>query len=72
MAILYPDDVADKKKKKKARVVVEEARLMPKLQSKFVFDNSEQVKQITNTLQIDGTNHFKEDAITDIREVNKY
>lgn len=49
--------------------MVGEARLVPKMQSKFSFDNAEQVKQITNTLQLDGTNHWKEDAITDLREV---
>lgn len=71
MAIFYTDDEADRKKKKKARVVVEEARLVPKLQPKFIFDNSEQVKQITNTFQLDGTNHLKEDTITDLREVRQ-
>ncbi|XP_006578383.1 transcription initiation factor TFIID subunit 1 isoform X2 [Glycine max] len=66
--LLMDDDEADKKKKKKAKVIVGEARLVPKMQSKFSFDNAEQVKQITNTLQLDGTNHWKEDAITDLRE----
>lgn len=69
--IFYPDDVADRKKKKKARVVVGETRLIPKLQPKFIFDKTEQVKQITNTLQLDGTNHFKEDSIMDLREVRQ-
>ena len=68
-AIICPDYEADRKKKKKAKVMVGEARLVPKMQSKFSFDNAEQVKQITNTLQLDGTNHWKEDAITDLREV---
>ncbi|KAJ1431159.1 Bromodomain-like superfamily [Sesbania bispinosa] len=70
--LLMDDDEADRKKKKKARVVVEEARLIPKLQSKFVYDNTEQVKQIPNTLQLDGTNHFREDAITDLREEDNF
>lgn len=52
--------------------MVDARRLIPKLQPKFVFDSTEQVKQITNTiLQHDGTNHFKEDAITDHREVRQ-
>ncbi|KAG5007883.1 hypothetical protein GLYMA_09G215000v4 [Glycine max] len=66
--LLMDDYEADRKKKKKAKVMVGEARLVPKMQSKFSFDNAEQVKQITNTLQLDGTNHLKEDAITDLRE----
>ncbi|XP_061352095.1 transcription initiation factor TFIID subunit 1 [Gastrolobium bilobum] len=70
--LLMDDDEADRKKKKKARVIVEEARLVPKLQSKFIFDNTEQVKQKTNTLQLDGTNHLKEDAITDLREEENF
>ncbi|KAL3024339.1 hypothetical protein AAZX31_04G115300 [Glycine max] len=70
--LLMDDDEADKKKKKKAKVIVGEARLVPKMQSKFSFDNAEQVKQITNTLQLDGTNHWKEDAITDLREEENF
>ncbi|KAK7252555.1 hypothetical protein RIF29_36592 [Crotalaria pallida] len=67
--LLMDDDEADRKKKKKARVVVEEAKVVPKLQSKFILDNTEKVNQITNTMQLDGTNHWKEDTITDLREV---
>ncbi|KAK7307374.1 hypothetical protein VNO77_40380 [Canavalia gladiata] len=70
--LLMDDDEADRKKKKKARVTVEEARLVPKLQSKFAFDNTEQVKQTANTLHLDGTNHLKEDAITDLREEENF
>ncbi|XP_019445197.1 PREDICTED: transcription initiation factor TFIID subunit 1-like isoform X1 [Lupinus angustifolius] len=66
--LLMDDEEADRKKKKKARVLVEEARLVPKLQSKFIFDNNEKVNQISNTLQLDGTKHWKEDTITDLRE----
>jgi len=51
--------------------MVNPRRLIPKLQPKFVFDNTEQVKQITNTLQLNGSNHFKEDAFTDHREVRQ-
>ncbi|XP_073220532.1 transcription initiation factor TFIID subunit 1 isoform X2 [Cicer arietinum] len=70
--LLMDDDEADKKKKKKARVMVDARRLIPKLQSKFIFDNTEPVKQITNVLQLDGTNHFKEDATTDHREEENF
>lgn len=70
-AILSPDDETDRKKKKKGRVVAGERRLIPKLQPNIIFDNTEQVKQITNTLQQDGINRFKEDAITDLREVRR-
>ncbi|XP_020207672.1 transcription initiation factor TFIID subunit 1 isoform X2 [Cajanus cajan] len=70
--LLMDDDEADRKKKKKAKGMVEEARLVPKMQSKFAFDNSEQVKQITNSFQLDGTNHLKEDAITDLREEENF
>ncbi|KAK7407342.1 hypothetical protein VNO78_09180 [Psophocarpus tetragonolobus] len=69
--LLMDDDEADRKKKKKAKVMVGEARLLPKMQSKFAFDNAEQVKQITNTLQLDGTNNLKED-ITDLREEESF
>ena len=72
MAIFNPDDEADRKKKKKARVVVEGARLVPKLQPKFIiYDNTEPVKQVTNTLQLDRNNHLKEDTITNHREVRQ-
>ncbi|RDX73130.1 Transcription initiation factor TFIID subunit 1, partial [Mucuna pruriens] len=70
--LLMDDDEADRKKKKKAKVMVEEARLVPKMQSKFAFDNAEQVKQITNSLQLDGTSHLKEDAVTDLREEENF
>ncbi|KAL2348799.1 hypothetical protein Fmac_002799 [Flemingia macrophylla] len=66
--LLMDDDEADRKKKKKSRGMLEEARLAPKMQSRFSFDNSEQVKQITNSVQFDVTNHLKDDAITDLRE----
>ncbi|XP_057448768.1 transcription initiation factor TFIID subunit 1 isoform X2 [Lotus japonicus] len=70
---LLMDDVeADRKKKKKARVVVDEARLIPKLRPKFIFDNTEQVKQIANTLQLDGANHFREDSIAELREEENF
>ncbi|MED6142970.1 hypothetical protein PIB30_002256 [Stylosanthes scabra] len=66
--LLMDDDEADRKKKKKARVV-EEARLVPKPPPKFIiYDSTEQVKQVTNTLQLDGTSHLKDDAITDLKE----
>ena len=68
--IIYADDEADRKKKKKTKVTGEETRLVSKMQSKFSFDNAEQVKQITNSLQLDGNNPLKEDAITDHREVD--
>jgi hypothetical protein len=71
LAILYSDDEAYRKKKKKDKVMVLPRRLVPKLQPKFVFDHTEQVKQITNTLQLNGSNHFKEDAFTDHREVRQ-
>ncbi|CAI8588323.1 unnamed protein product [Vicia faba] len=71
--LLMDDDGACRKKKKNTGVMVDARRLIPKLQPKFVFDSTEQVKQITNaTLQLDGTNHFKEDAITDLREDDKF
>lgn len=66
--LLMDDDEAYRKKKKKDKVMVNRRRLVPKLQPKFVFDHTEQVKQITNTLQLNGSNHFKEDAFTDHRE----
>ncbi|XP_020978451.1 transcription initiation factor TFIID subunit 1 isoform X2 [Arachis ipaensis] len=69
--LLMDDDEADRKKKKKARVV-EEARLVPKPPPKFIiYDSTEQNKQVTNTSQLDGTIHLKDDAITDLREVFK-
>jgi hypothetical protein len=71
LVILYSGDEAYRKKKKKARVMVDARRLIPKPQPKFVFDSTEQVKKMTNTLQPDGTNHFKENAITDHREVRQ-
>ncbi|CAL0331622.1 unnamed protein product [Lupinus luteus] len=70
--LLMDDDEADRKKKKKARVVVEEARLVPKLQSKYIFDNTEKFNQIKNTLQLDDTNHWKGDTITDLGEGGKF
>ncbi|KAE9606976.1 putative chromatin remodeler Bromodomain family [Lupinus albus] len=66
--LLMDDDEAGRRKKKKARVVVEKARLVPKLQSKFIFDNTEKFNQIKNTLQLDGTNHWKGDTIIDLGE----
>lgn len=51
--------------------MVDARRLIPKLQPKFVFDSTEQVKLTNTALQLDGTNHFKEDAITDHREVRQ-
>jgi len=68
-AITNADDEADRKKKKKTKVTGEETRSVSKMQSKFGFDNAEQVKQITNSLQLDGNIPLKEDAITDLREV---
>ncbi|KAK7309486.1 hypothetical protein RJT34_06248 [Clitoria ternatea] len=70
--LLLDDDEADRKKKKKARVAVDEPRLVPKLQPKFAYDSSEKVKQMTNTVQLDGTNQLKEDAITDLREEENF
>ncbi|XP_058723327.1 transcription initiation factor TFIID subunit 1-like [Vicia villosa] len=46
--LLMDDDGAYHKKKKNARVMVDARRLIPKLQPKFVFDSTEQVK-LTNT-----------------------
>ncbi|RYQ81370.1 hypothetical protein Ahy_Scaffold1g107319 isoform B [Arachis hypogaea] len=69
--LLMDDDEADRKKKKKARVV-EEARLVPKPPPKFIiYDSTEQNKQVTNTSQLDGTIHLKDDAITDLREARQ-
>ncbi|XP_058730012.1 transcription initiation factor TFIID subunit 1-like isoform X6 [Vicia villosa] len=70
--LLMDDDGAYRKKKKNARVMVDARRLIPKLQPKFVFDSTEQVKLTNTTLQLDGTNHFKVDAITDHREDDKF
>ncbi|CAJ2646998.1 unnamed protein product [Trifolium pratense] len=70
--LLMDDDEACRKKKKKARVMVDPRRLIPKPQPKFVFDSTEKVKKTTNTSQLDGTNHFKENAITDHREEENF
>ncbi|CAJ1930920.1 unnamed protein product [Sphenostylis stenocarpa] len=70
--LLMDDDESDRKKKKKTKGMVEETRLVAKVPSKFAFDNGEQVKQITNTLQLDGNNPLKEDAITDQREEENF
>ena len=37
----------------------------------IIDDNIEPVKQVTNSLQLDGSNHLKEDTITDHREVRQ-
>ncbi|XP_052723460.1 transcription initiation factor TFIID subunit 1 isoform X6 [Vigna angularis] len=66
--LLMDDDEADRKKKKKTKVTGEETRLVSKMQSKFALDNADQVKQITNSLQLDGNIPLKEDTITDLRE----
>nr|KYP33535.1 Transcription initiation factor TFIID subunit 1-A [Cajanus cajan] len=71
-SIIYLDDEADRKKKKKAKGMVEEARLVPKMQSKFAFDNSEQEENFpakkSKSLKV---NKAKRNDITPISLPNK-
>ncbi|XP_028793650.1 transcription initiation factor TFIID subunit 1 isoform X2 [Neltuma alba] len=66
--LLMDEDEDERKKKKKTKFVVEEAGVIPKLHSRFVFDNTDQMKQITNPVQLDGANTLKENTVTNLRE----
>lgn len=68
--MFYTDDEDDRKKKKRAKFVVGEARVISKLQPRYiVYDSTDQAKQITNTMQLDGANILKENAVINVREV---
>ncbi|KAI4327951.1 hypothetical protein L6164_020355 [Bauhinia variegata] len=66
--LLMDDDEADRKKKKKTKIIGEESALVPKLQSRYGFDNKDQVKQINNTVQVSGANILREDGVRNVRE----
>ncbi|KAI9083926.1 hypothetical protein K1719_034184 [Acacia pycnantha] len=69
--LLMDDEEDERKKKKKTKFIVEEAGVIPRLQPKFVFDNTDQVKQITSNVQLDGANILKENTVTNLREEDR-
>lgn len=48
------DDETERKKKKKARIMGEETRLIPGSRANFAVENADRVKLITSTNQPDG------------------
>jgi transcription initiation factor TFIID subunit 1 len=65
----FADNDAERRKKKKTRVVREEAGLALGLQPNFAFENSDRMKQIAGIAQPDGSYTSKDNFNNDMKEV---
>ncbi|XP_024189416.1 transcription initiation factor TFIID subunit 1 isoform X3 [Rosa chinensis] len=63
----YTDDETERKRKKKTRVVGDEARLGPGSRTGYGFENADRVKQIIDAGQPDGSYTSKENPIGDAK-----